>query len=188
MSSKNNSHMKKRVTFTQQSFFETSSPKDLVMKNAWDHTHLEHTHSSSIKTCRVVQDFGNVVIIYLQVNSVWWLPFSVQSFILVKSRSEHGKYQFLSFPVKQSIAKTVVEAVSTPEGGTKLTHNFQISLPWYLAWFGKFVLYIRARGERQRFKEDSELIRLTEEAIKRGHKENKKCLVKDPLLEEWFSG
>jgi hypothetical protein len=180
---------KEDTVFTQKNIHDIPYPPEQVLENAWDEHHVENIHSSTIKSCRVVESFGDVVILIYEVYLIPKIPFFTQKFILVKSRSkkETSEYQFLSFPLKPGVSRLTLKATPS-ETGTKLEHTLNLKLPWYLIWLGNVLINFHNRSEEQRLAEDIQIIHQRVEAIKSGHQDDLKCIEKTSLIDVWFSG
>ena len=175
--------------FTQKSVFDHPCPPKWVMENAWDEHHVQHVHPSTVKSCRVVESFGNVVVLIYELYPVPILRFLTQEFLVIKSRSQktNTEYQFLSFPIKSVVSCLTVSATPSKVGGAILEQTFKLKLPRVLSWLGKVMIYFRNRGEKKRLDEDIVIISKRAEAVKNGHKDDERCVRKNPLIETWFS-
>ena len=176
--------------FTQKSVFDHPCEAKWVLENAWCAPHVQHVHPSTVKSCRVVESFGDVVVLIYELYPVPILRFLTQEFLVIKSRSQKTdtEYQFLSFPINSVVSCLTIK--STPSkvgGGSILEHTFKLKLPRALSWLGKVMIYFRNRGEKKRFDEDIVIISKRAEAVKNGHKDDERCVRKVPLIETWFS-
>ena len=163
---------------------------EVILENAWDPYHVDLLHSSSVKSCHVIKDFGNVVVLLYEYYPIIWLRFITKKFLVVKNRSslKSDEIHFLSFPVKVNFISWTTIKTKVSAKGTLLEHCMRLRVPKLMdVLLGWFLKRKRNKGEVIRLKEDMEIMLEKQKVVEQGFQENRQCLTKKELLSVWFS-
>ncbi len=162
---------------------------EIILENAWDPYHVDLVHNGTVKSCQVIKDFGDVVILLYEYYPISWLRFVTKKFLVVKNRSslKSEEIHFLSFPVNVSFVSWATVRATVSAKGALLEHRLRLRVPKLLyALLGRFLNRKRNKGETIRLKEDMEIMLERQTALKQGFQENRQCLSKTELLSVWF--
>lgn len=162
---------------------------EIILENAWDPYHVALVHNSTVKSCEVIKDFGDVVVLLYEYYPISWLRFITKKFLVVKNRSslQSDEIHFLSFPVNVSFISWATVRATASAKGALLEHHLRLRVPKLMdSLLGRFLDGKRTKGEFVRLKEDMEIMLERKTALEQGFQENRQCLPKTELLAVWF--
>jgi hypothetical protein len=162
---------------------------EIILENAWDAYHVDLVHKGSVKSCQVIKDFGDVVVMLYEYYPISWLRFVTKKFLVVKSRSslKPKEVHFLSFSVNFSFVSWATVRATASAKGALLEHRLRMRVPKLMyVLLGRFLDRKRNKGEAIRLKEDMEIMLERQKALEQGFQENRQCLLKTELLSVWF--
>ena len=109
---------------------------EIILENAWDSYHVDLVHNSSVKSCKVIKDFDDVVVLLYEYYPISWLRFVTKKFLVVKNRSalKPEEIHFLSFPVNVSFISWATVRATASAKGALLEHNLRLRVPKLLFW------------------------------------------------------
>ena len=116
------------------------------------------------------------------------LRFLTKDFAVIKEKVEKNRVEFLSMPLSLKMAsKFVIQCDRISDDKTQYnTSFFYRPLSTLSHIMAPLILKLRNRGERNRLKEDMELMRQRVLARKNGHLDRPECAEKEPLAISWF--
>lgn len=166
-------------------------PSEIIIENAYDPLHVENVHESTVKSCRVLVEKGNMAILIYTVYvfpKIKILRFLTKDFVVIKEKVKENRVEFLSMPLSLKMAsKFVILCDRISDDKTQYnTSFFYRPLSTLSHIVAPLILKLRNRGERNRLKEDMELMRQRVVARKNCHLDRPECAEKEPLAMSWF--
>ena len=162
---------------------------ELCIENGWDHHHVIHVHRSSLKSCEVIKDFGDMVALIYEYYPISYLRFFTKKLLVLKSRSssKSSEIDYIFFPVHTGYVSWSTLKATTSTQGALLEHTLRLRVSKLVnVLVGWFLRKKIIGAEKARFEEDLEIISEIDKARKKNFKENHQCLPTTEMLAVWF--
>ena len=153
---------------------EINLPMNIVIENFCDLDHVNFVHKRCYKYCNIVRKRKNIMYLDVGVYPIPPLPF-VLHYTMFHEFIEPNK--IVHFSKKRNSNYHVRSQVDFKEenGKTHIHHKHELVIPFFLLPFKQFIIKLIDRWSDILWSEDSEIMKIRNEQVKKGFKDGSHC-------------